>query len=79
MVDARQSPVNTAVARSPSPVDDHVMDPELARYLNRTYWESKQSDDPDRPASPSAPSPLQSKFNLSNSVTKIEKIFLIAS
>lgn len=37
------------------------MDPELARYLNRPFWESRQAEDVDRPASPSAPSPLQGK------------------
>lgn len=34
------------------------MDPELARYLNRTYWETRQKEEPDRPTSPSAPSPM---------------------
>ncbi|GLV34797.1 Hepatocyte growth factor regulated tyrosine kinase substrate [Carabus blaptoides fortunei] len=57
--EARQSPVNNPVPRSPSPQEDQNMDPELARYLNRTYWESRHSEDVDRPASPSAPSPLQ--------------------
>lgn len=46
------------VQRSPSPQDE-AFNPELARYLNRAYWENRQSDAPIesiRAASPSAPS-----------------------
>ncbi|KAK5641324.1 hypothetical protein RI129_009871 [Pyrocoelia pectoralis] len=43
--------------RTPSPADGQVLSPELARYLNRSYWENRQSDVPEtnRPTSPSAP------------------------
>lgn len=46
------------VQRSPSPQEE-ILNPELARYLNRTYWENRQPDAPvegNRAASPSAPS-----------------------
>lgn len=46
------------IQRSPSPQEE-TMNPELARYLNRTYWENRQPDAPvesNRAASPSAPS-----------------------
>ncbi|KAJ6650133.1 Hepatocyte growth factor-regulated tyrosine kinase substrate, partial [Pseudolycoriella hygida] len=50
--------------KSPSPemplaqlsLDDNVSDPELAKYLNRDYWESRKTAE--SPASPSAPSPM---------------------
>ncbi|XP_052868691.1 hepatocyte growth factor-regulated tyrosine kinase substrate isoform X1 [Anopheles cruzii] len=44
--------------RSPSPVEEPPADPELARYLNRNYWEQRQVME--SPASPSAPSPMPS-------------------
>lgn len=42
--------------RSPSPLDQ-ATHPELARYLNRTFWENRQIEATDsaRPTSPSAP------------------------
>ncbi|XP_058120155.1 hepatocyte growth factor-regulated tyrosine kinase substrate [Anopheles ziemanni] len=46
------------VKRSPSPIEEPPTDPELARYLNRNYWEQRQVMD--SPASPSAPSPMPS-------------------
>ncbi|XP_050298507.1 hepatocyte growth factor-regulated tyrosine kinase substrate isoform X2 [Anthonomus grandis grandis] len=46
---------------SPQPEPEPVSNPELDRYLNRSYWESIQSNDTkDRPTSPSAPSPASS-------------------
>lgn len=50
--------------KSPSPeiplpqlsLDDNPSDPELAKYLNRDYWESRKTTE--SPASPSAPSPM---------------------
>lgn len=50
--------------KSPSPelplaqltLDENPSDPELAKYLNRDYWESRKTTD--SPASPSAPSPM---------------------
>lgn len=50
--------------KSPSPelplaqlsLDDNPADPELAKYLNRDYWESRKTNE--SPASPSAPSPM---------------------
>uniref|UniRef100_A0A182P671 Hepatocyte growth factor-regulated tyrosine kinase substrate n=1 Tax=Anopheles epiroticus TaxID=199890 RepID=A0A182P671_9DIPT len=50
------------VKRSPSPVEEPPTDPELARYLNRNYWEQRQVID--SPASPSAPSPMPSPMPL---------------
>lgn len=56
--------IEPARNRSPSPVEEPVT-PELARYLNRRYWETRQTDVPSaeaiRPTSPSAPAtaPLQ--------------------
>ncbi|XP_062545837.1 hepatocyte growth factor-regulated tyrosine kinase substrate isoform X2 [Armigeres subalbatus] len=52
------SPEPIKVQRSPSPVEEPPTDPELARYLNRNYWEQRQTAD--SPASPSAPSPMPS-------------------
>ncbi|KAF7273042.1 hypothetical protein GWI33_014233 [Rhynchophorus ferrugineus] len=47
--------------RSPSPQEEPTTNPELDRYLNRSYWESVQSQETsDRPMSPSAPSPASS-------------------
>lgn len=49
--------------RSPSPVQPETpSDPELARYLNRGYWENRQVAE--TPASPSAPSPMPSSISL---------------
>lgn len=49
--------------RTPTPPEDPaVVSPELARYLNRSYWETRQTDIPEnRPTSPSAPAtaPIQ--------------------
>ncbi|XP_059618013.1 hepatocyte growth factor-regulated tyrosine kinase substrate [Phlebotomus argentipes] len=42
-----------------SPTDDPPSDPELSRYLNRNYWEQRQPVT-ESPASPSAPSSVQS-------------------
>lgn len=47
--------------RSPSPAEEPASDPELARYLNRSYWEQRQNADP---ASPSAPSPMPSQTSV---------------
>ncbi|XP_055546735.1 hepatocyte growth factor-regulated tyrosine kinase substrate isoform X2 [Wyeomyia smithii] len=60
------SPEPIRVQRSPSPVEEITSDPELARYLNRNYWEQRQMAD--SPASPSAPSPMPSPMPLSNSL-----------
>ena len=50
--------------RSPSPVElETPNDPELARYLNRGYWENRQVGE--TPASPSAPSPMPSSISVS--------------
>lgn len=49
--------------RSPSPVEpEPPSDPELARYLNRGYWENRQVAE--TPASPSAPSPMPSSISV---------------
>lgn len=49
--------------RTPSPVElETPSDPELARYLNRGYWENRQVGE--TPASPSAPSPMPSSISL---------------
>ncbi|XP_055636546.1 hepatocyte growth factor-regulated tyrosine kinase substrate [Toxorhynchites rutilus septentrionalis] len=57
------SPEPAKVQRSPSPVEEPPTDPELARYLNRNYWEQRQAAD--SPASPSAPSPMPSPMPMS--------------
>lgn len=54
------SPEAVRPARSPSP-DEMERNPELAKYLNRDYWESKQFNNKDAsPLSPTAPSPMSS-------------------
>lgn len=52
------SPEPSQPVRSPSP-DETEKNPELAKYLNRDYWESKQANK-DSPLSPTAPSPMSS-------------------
>jgi growth factor-regulated tyrosine kinase substrate len=47
--------------RSPTPEIETPSDPELARYLNRSYWEQRQTNET---TSPSAPSPMPSSINL---------------
>lgn len=67
------------VEHSPSPPEEQsLVNPELARYLNRSYWENRQSDIPDtnRPTSPSAPAtaPVQNneiKYH-ENGLTEVE-------
>lgn len=50
--------------RSPSPVEPETpSDPELARYLNRGYWENRQVS-ADGPLSPTAPSPMPSSISI---------------
>lgn len=60
------SPEPAKVQRSPSPVEETPSDPELARYLNRNYWEQRQTAD--SPASPSAPSPMPSPMPIQNNL-----------
>ncbi|XP_058446473.1 hepatocyte growth factor-regulated tyrosine kinase substrate isoform X2 [Malaya genurostris] len=60
------SPEPVKIQRSPSPVEEIPSDPELARYLNRNYWEQRQAAD--SPASPSAPSPMPSPMPITNSL-----------
>lgn len=48
--------------RSLTPEPETPSDPELARYLNRSYWENRQSVE--TPASPSAPSPMNSIISM---------------
>ncbi|XP_063696847.1 hepatocyte growth factor-regulated tyrosine kinase substrate [Culicoides brevitarsis] len=54
---APRPPSPEPAMRSPSPNDEIEKNPELAKYLNRDYWESKQKDSP---LSPTAPSPMSS-------------------
>lgn len=49
--------------RSLTPEPETPSDPELARYLNRSYWENRQTVE--TPASPSAPSPMNSTISMS--------------
>lgn len=67
---------SSPVSVSPSNFDDRTTDPELARYLNRDYWEQRGTSasngtikSSDIPANPTAPSPLSSSsssvFNIS--------------
>ncbi len=51
-----KSPSPEPVRRSPSP--ETPSDPELARYLNRSFWEQRQGET----TSPSAPSPMASSI-----------------
>ncbi|XP_058819184.1 hepatocyte growth factor-regulated tyrosine kinase substrate isoform X2 [Topomyia yanbarensis] len=60
------SPEPIKIQRSPSPVEEIPTDPELARYLNRNYWEQRQAAD--SPASPSAPSPMPSPMPIINNL-----------
>lgn len=43
-------------------MDDTPTDPELAKYLNRDYWEHRKTTE--SPASPSAPSPMPQPVNI---------------
>lgn len=54
------------IRRSPSPVEPETpSDPELARYLNRGYWENRQiSSDAPQQLSPTAPSPMPSSISV---------------
>lgn len=55
-----KSPSPEPTKRSPSPVEQ-ITDPELARYLNRSYWEAKKQEiKQESPLSPTAPSPMSS-------------------
>lgn len=45
-----------AVNPTPAAMEDPPSDPELAKYLNRDYWEQRKTLE--SPASPSAPSPM---------------------
>lgn len=56
--------------RSPTPEPETPSDPELARYLNRNYWEQRQNQET---TSPSAPSPMPSSISLSVQKTSSEK------
>lgn len=59
----RTYPKSPSPRRSPSPVEPETpSDPELARYLNRGYWENRQIGE--APASPSAPSPMPSSISV---------------
>ncbi|XP_055371544.1 hepatocyte growth factor-regulated tyrosine kinase substrate [Condylostylus longicornis] len=48
--------------------EEQVSDPELAKYLNRNFWEQKKSAAAVAPASPSAPSPMPQQIvsNITN-------------
>ncbi|XP_055593123.1 hepatocyte growth factor-regulated tyrosine kinase substrate isoform X2 [Uranotaenia lowii] len=67
-----KAPEPTKVQRSPSPVEEPPTDPELARYLNRSYWEQRQAAD--SPASPSAPSPMPSPMPVQIANITIPKV-----
>lgn len=67
---------SSPVSVSPNNFDDRTTDPELARYLNRDYWEQRGTSASngtikasDIPANPTAPSPMSSSsfsvFNVS--------------
>lgn len=72
------SPEITLKQKSPSPVDDHgSADPELARYLNRNYWEQRKTTE--SPASPSAPSPMPSLLNAQQSGIKVSNSLLLVT
>lgn len=58
LLETHRSPVNNTPRSISPPQEEQTMDPELARYLNRTYWETRQKEEIERPASPSAPSPM---------------------
>uniref|UniRef100_A0A1B6CX77 Hepatocyte growth factor-regulated tyrosine kinase substrate n=1 Tax=Clastoptera arizonana TaxID=38151 RepID=A0A1B6CX77_9HEMI len=51
---------------SSTPTED--VDPELARYLNRSYWENKQ---PEQDSSPSAPAPLSQ--NMTKQIEEVDQ------
>lgn len=53
------SPEETAAKRSPSPIDEVACDPELSKYLNRSFWEQRKTTE-----SPTAPSPMLQQNNL---------------
>lgn len=70
-LESHRSPINNT-PRSLSPQqEEQNMDPELARYLNRTYWESRQKDDADRPTSPSAPSPMSNASSVKQQINGV--------
>lgn len=70
-VEKRPSP--EPLRKSPSPVEpDATSDPELARYLNRSYWENRKTTD--SPTSPSAPSPALSQITPTAQMAPIQAI-----
>ncbi|XP_054284785.1 hepatocyte growth factor-regulated tyrosine kinase substrate-like isoform X1 [Macrosteles quadrilineatus] len=60
------TPTSRTKSYSPPPVRQEVIsppieeDPELARYLNRSYWENRGTEE----SSPSAPAPISSATNM---------------
>lgn len=61
-----KSPSPEPQQRSPTPPET-PSDPELARYLNRNYWEQRQAQET---MSPSAPSPMPSSIISLNNIQK---------
>lgn len=57
--EAPPAPVNSSLTFEDTPAD-----PELAKYLNRSYWEQRKTTE--SPASPSAPSPMPQINNVLN-------------
>lgn len=63
-------PPPSEIQRSPTPEPETPSDPELARYLNRSYWEQRQGQET---TSPTAPSPMPSSVSLNVQKTSAEK------
>ena len=58
-------------------LDTTDMDPELARYLNRNYWEKKQERTDVSTTQPSAPSVASDPKTSSAPVIKLQEVHVL--
>uniref|UniRef100_A0A8C5QTK7 Hepatocyte growth factor-regulated tyrosine kinase substrate n=1 Tax=Leptobrachium leishanense TaxID=445787 RepID=A0A8C5QTK7_9ANUR len=71
------STLYSSVVNSSAPLAEEI-DPELARYLNRNYWEKKQEEVQKSPT-PSAPVPMAEPVSQSSEVAPVSMQFVLAA